>query len=373
MPEARTATRRRTLRGRLALLTTVCAVSSVLVFAGVAYLSVIGLELREKDAESPSEIESEARGQMEVALLVGAPLALALAVAGSLLLTRRALRPLEDVVHAAGGMTTRDLSERLSADGADEELRALADALNGLFARLEAGFGALGRFAAEASHELRTPLAVIGTELEVALQRPRASAEWEATASDALDEVRRLTRLVEALLEMARADGAPPATAVVDLGELVERVTSGLASAAQTAGVTLSAGLAADARVDGDADALASALRNLVDNAVRYTPRGGRVDVTLSMRGSSVVIDVDDTGPGVDAAGRDAIFSPFARGDAAPGKDERGAGAGRGVGLGLTIARRIFELHGGRITVGASPAAGARFTVELPGSSAASR
>jgi signal transduction histidine kinase len=365
-PEPR---RGRTLRGRLALYATAATVLSLVVFTGVAYLTVIGLELREGDAESLTEIEREARSQMLVALCVGGPIAFGLAVAGSLWLTRRALRPLAEVVDTATRMTARDLSQRLPEGRADDELAALVGALNGLFARLEAGFGALGRFAAEASHELRTPLAAIAAELEVALARPRSSAEWEAAARDALDEVRRLTRLVEALLDMARAEGTALPATPVDLHGVVDRVVSGLASGAERAGVALAATFDAGVRVDGNAEVLASAVANLVDNALRYTPRGGRVDVTLLRRGPSVLVHVDDTGPGIDVQESDAIFGPFSRGAAAPIGDHRRAGAGRGVGLGLTIARRIFEHHGGRITVGASPVSGARFTVELPASS----
>ncbi|MBA2542340.1 MAG: hypothetical protein H0V17_22045 [Deltaproteobacteria bacterium] len=238
----------------------------------------------------------------------------------------------------------------------DGELRDLVLALNELFVRLDDGFGALGRFAADASHELRTPLAVIATELEVSLRHPRSAAEWEKVARNGLEELQRLSAVVEGLLSLARAGAdAPASRARVRLVECVDAVVAQLTESAEKVGVSLS-GPAKDSedRVDGNAVMLEAAIRNLAENAVRATPRGGQVELGLELRGSELVVTVDDDGPGL-GADPESLFVPFHRG-----------ARGNGAGLGLAIARRVATAHGGRLEPTSSPLGGARFELALP-------
>ncbi len=196
----------RKLAGWVAFSTTV----SLLVYAAVAYVVIILEEEAEPAAvrAAPDEILREARTQVGKSMLIAAPLGLLLAVSGSAIAVRRAIRPLDLVIQAAASITARELQERLPLPQSRDEVRAVVLAMNELLERLETGFKALDRFAADASHELRTPLTVLSTELEVMLQRPRSTPEWEASARICLDEARRLSLLVAALLDMARTDRA---------------------------------------------------------------------------------------------------------------------------------------------------------------------
>jgi two-component system OmpR family sensor kinase len=239
---------------------------------------------------------------------------------------------------------------------ADDELRDAVLAVNALLSRLEGGFARQRRFTADVSHELRTPLAVVASELEVGLRRPRTVAEWEQTATTALDEIRRLARLVEALLELGRAE-ASPAPDVVPLSSILDGVVARCERAAAQAAVELRvASPSSDIAVVGSVDQLVSAIGNVVLNGVRATPRGTRVDLRCGVHGECVVLDVDDQGPGVSKEDRERIFAPFVRGKVA---------GGEGFGLGLAIARRLVEHAGGTLAAGSAPSGGARFTFML--------
>jgi two-component system, OmpR family, sensor kinase len=243
-------------------------------------------------------------------------------------------------------------------------VRDVVMAFNGLLERLERGFAALDRFAVDASHELRTPLAVVGAELEVMLRSERSTADWEASARTCLEEVRHLTRLVHALLEMARTERTQaPATGAVDLHVLIENVIGASRERALARNVYLGTApgdSASAALVPGDRAALQSALSGLIDNALQYTPAGGEVLVWwLVDSPRQVTVHVDDSGPGVNADDEARIFEPFTRGAA-------GSESSPGFGLGLAIARRICERSGGTISVARSPRGGARFSLTFP-------
>jgi two-component system heavy metal sensor histidine kinase CusS len=354
----------RGLGRKLALWIALSTSVSLAVFAAVAIGVAVLQEQAEPEPDAPEVIEREARAEVGEAMLVAAPIAIVLAVAGAVIATRSALRPLDRVIETAARISARELNERLPLPAAEGEVRDLVLALNGLLGRLESGFTALDRFAAEASHELRTPLTVIATEVEVMLQNPRSSPDWEASARLCLDEVRHLAELVSALLGMARAERAvASATPGVGLGVLVERVRFAAAPQARARGVRLHVNLdtGAERAVSVDGDALISALGNVVDNAVRYTPRGGEVRIwsASSQSDDAVLVHVDDNGPGIEADERERIFEPFARSAA-------GKAAMIGFGLGLTITRRICEHTKTQLEVGRSPSGGARFSFAIP-------
>ncbi|MCE9576617.1 MAG: HAMP domain-containing protein [Deltaproteobacteria bacterium] len=354
---------RRSLRRRLAAWMVLSTLASLAVFAIAAYAMVV-IEERDEEAEiadraapeSDDEIAADARDEMLLAMAIAAPLALAISVGGALVLARKALAPIDEVIAAAGAMTAAELDQRLPVPARDDELAALTGALNGLFARLEQGFAALGRYATEASHELRTPLAVMATELEVALRRPRTPEAWVATATTTLAELRRLTEVVEALLALARPSDAT-ARARFSLDACVEDACASAAAQASAAGVTLTIAATAAIEIEGVEAMVAIAIGNLLGNAIRYTPAGGAVTVAIAREGAAAAITIDDTGPGVAPAERARIFEPFGRGAAGAGRD--------GTGLGLAIARRIARQHGGELTVDDAPGGGARFALRL--------
>jgi two-component system OmpR family sensor kinase len=343
--------------------------ASLAVFAVVAYAAVVIEERDEVDEpaavaaavapESDDEIAVDALDEMLIAMAIAAPIALALSVGGALILARRALAPIDEVIEAAGAMSVAELDRRLPVPARDDELAELSRALNGLFVRLADGFAALGRYATDASHELRTPLAVMVAELEVALRRPRTPEEWTATATTTLAELRRLTTAVEALLSLSRPPGDAP-RGRFDLAACVEEACATAAATAAAAAVTITCPPGPPIAIDGSEAMIAIAVGNLLANALRYTPAGGAITVTIARAAGAATITVDDTGPGVAVAERARIFEPFARGTAVARPD-----APAGTGLGLAIARRIADQHGGTLIVADAPGGGARFALTV--------
>lgn len=359
----------RSLGRRIAVLTMASTALSLLLFAGIAYALIIADERSEAVSGIALSPEDEAQSQVLLAMLVASPVGLLAAVVGALWITRRELAPVDDIIRAATEMTTRDLHKRLPLPHAVTELRTLALALNGLLERLEHGFQSLDRFAADVSHELRTPLAVVMSQLEVALRRARTSEEWAATASTSLDELRQMTRLVQSLLALARANTAAlPVPVPLSVRDVAEHAVSTVRQLAATKDIqlTLSPQAGRNTRdVAADADTLCSAVATVLANAISYTPVAGQVRLSIEYVGHDrIALHVDDSGPGVRDDERERIFEPFARGSAAQAADASPNGGG--LGLGLSIARRIIEHHGGTLCVSTTPAAGARFTLELP-------
>ncbi len=359
----------RSLHRSLAVWMMASTIFTLAAFAGALYVA-FRLEEAGKPSEAideTKELSEQGSEQMMVAMLIAAPLALAVAVGGAIILSRRALAPLEAVIRGARNITASKLSERLALPRRRDELYVLIEEFNRLFARLEQGFAALSRYAADASHELRTPLAVVAAELDVSLLRPRTAEEWERAAQKSLQEIRQLARLVDSLLELARAEGPLERSVQFDIREPVDQLLARVADQASANGLILSYAEGGDQPiyVDGDPDALAIAIRNLVDNALRYTPRGGRVRIHLTNEHRQVRLSVEDSGPGVPIKEREAIFTPLARG-ASKGLDRNP----EGYGLGLAIARRIVERHGGSLSVEDAEGGGAKFLIQVPVASA---
>jgi len=294
-------------------------------------------------------------------LLVLVPLAVVLAASGGALMARAALRPVDQMSAAARRITAEALGQRVRVQGTGDELDRLAETLNGMLARLETAFAEIRRFLADAAHELRTPLTALKGGLEVALRAPRSPEEYRRVLAGSLEEVERLVRLAEDLLALSRAAAAPEARRdAVDLEPLALDVLDVGARLSAGTGVAVRLKEATPAVVRGAADALRRAALNLVENAVKYTPRGGTVEISVVREGEAVLLVVEDTGPGVPAQDAERIFEPFARLDAARGGDVGG------VGLGLAIARSIVIAHGGTITVERGAGGGARFVIRLP-------
>ena len=303
----------------------------------------------------------EALNQYLRTLLALIPLGLGLATAGGALVARRALSPVGAMSRTARRITAEDLSERIPARGAGDELDHLADTLNAMLVRLEAAFVQVRRFAADAAHELRTPLTALRGELEVGLRADRSPDEYRRVLQSVLESVERLVRLAEDLLALSRASsGGLVRSGPVDLEALVLGALDAGARLAQGRGVTVRLGAVEPARMMGDAVALERALLNLVDNAVRYTPSGGKVEIAAVPADGWVEISVQDSGPGIALADAERVFDPFVRLEDARAKQAEGAG------LGLAIARSIVAAHGGALTLESTPGAGSRFTIRLP-------
>jgi signal transduction histidine kinase len=338
---------------------------TVLVFASVVYL-LVRAETNESARQGGGEDAGE---QVLIAMLLAGPICLVLSVAGVRILSRRSLAPIETVIREASTMTAEDLHQRLAVPPQDDELRDLVVALNALLERLDRGFTALGSYAASASHELRTPVAVITSELEIALRRPRPAEAWEHIARTSLAEMQRLASLIEALLELARAgSSANLSNGRFELREQLDQTLASLDASLQAAHVHLVAPDQGDeVWLRGDPGLLMNSVRELVRNAARHSPTGSTVRVRVeSHPAGRVAIHVDDDGPGVAPSERSAIFAPFARGRAGRAGNDAAAATLPGVGLGLAIAKRSVEAWGGTITIDDSPEGGARFTILLP-------
>jgi heavy metal sensor kinase len=294
-------------------------------------------------------------------LLVLVPLGAVLSAVGGWVLARRALRPVDRMSQSALRISAEDLSRRLERRGAQDEIDRLADTLNAMLARLEAAFGEMQRFTADAAHELRTPLTALRGGIEIALRAERSPDEYRRVLTSSIEEVDQLIRLAEDLLLLSRSTiGLNTTRQPVDLEPIcLEALELGV-RLAKGKGVTVSMGATAPVMVQGDAGALRRALLNLVDNAVKYTPAGGSVVISLAGTPAGAALAVEDTGIGIDPADAKRIFEPFVRLDAGRSRDTGGSG------LGLAIARSIVAAHGGTLEVASRPGGGSRFTIRLP-------
>jgi heavy metal sensor kinase len=265
------------------------------------------------------------------------------------------------MTRTARRITAVDLSRRITRRGTQDELDRLAETLNEMLARLEEAFTQTRRFAADAAHELRTPLTALKGGIEVALRAARTDAEYRAVLASSLEDVERLIRVAEDLLLLSRSPaGSDLPRAPVELEPLLLEAAEVGARMAQGIGVTVRVDDLAPVTVTGDGLALRRALRNLVENAVKYTPAGGKVELSLVREDGRAALSVQDTGIGIAPADAERIFEPFVRLDAARSRDTGGTG------LGLAITRSIVTAHGGTLTVDSRPGAGSRFTIRLP-------
>ncbi len=308
------------------------------------------------------------------ALLLVIPIILALCVAGGYWMARWALVPVNEVTDALARIGPRDLRQRLPLPSVEDEAGRLIAAINQLLERLELASAAQQRFVSEAAHELRTPLAILRSGLEVTLQRPRGPEESRAALEQAMAEVERLCVIAEDLLALARLDAEPAMERTpVDLCEIAAEASAmaqTLAEAkhqefaqklAQDSAHDLSHGLATEARkrivVHGSASDLRRVVLNLLDNAVKFTPQRGKIELDVATNGSTALILVRDSGPGIDPRDIAHIFDPFYRSRSANGT---------GSGLGLALSREIVRRHGGVIQAGNRAAGGCEIVVRLP-------
>jgi two-component system, OmpR family, sensor kinase len=290
------------------------------------------------------------------------PLAVLLAGSGGWLLARRALRPVDQMTEAARRISAEHLDERVHTTGTGDELDRLAATLNDMLARLDVTFRQIRQFSADASHELQTPLTILQGELEVALRAPRTPDEYRRVLTSALEESKRIARLVEGLLLLSRADAGVLRMdhQAVDLARLVAEVCEHSQVLAKARGVTLDLGPLTPVTMQGDPQHLRRLLVNLVDNGLKYTLAGGRVTLALHQEGMWAVLRVADTGIGLAPEEQKRIFQRFYRAPTAMSREAEGSG------LGLCIARSIVEAHGGAIQVESAAGHGSIFTVRLP-------
>jgi heavy metal sensor kinase len=297
------------------------------------------------------------------------PIALLLASAGGYFLARKSLAPVAAMATQASAMGAANLQARLVVANQRDELGQLALSFNQLLDRLEQSFERQRRFISDASHELRTPVAILRGETEVTLSRvDRSPEEYRETLEILKDESRRLAHIVEDLFTLTRADAGeyPLTMGDIYLDELATDVLRRARSLALAKNITLKSEIAPELPLRADEALLRRMLLNLLDNAIKYTPKGGTVSLDCQRHGEEYIISVVDTGEGIPVALQQRVFERFFRVDKARSRQDGELG---GAGLGLSISRWIAEAHHGRLVLTNSDATGSAFTVVLPVSS----
>jgi two-component system OmpR family sensor kinase len=292
-----------------------------------------------------------------MALRTIVPLLAVLPVLGLLiwLIIARGLKPLERVAVAVARRSPTQL-EPLAESGLPSEVQPLVRALNGLLLRLGQTLAAQRTFIADAAHELRTPLTAVHLQAQLA-ERATTDSDRRKALADLKSGLERATRLSEQLLTLARAEpgveAAERPASVIDLLALAREVIAELALLAAQKSIDLGLSEGRQAIVRGDAEALRALLSNLIDNAVRYTPARGRVDVAVEAQGERATLSVRDNGPGIAPPERERVFDRFYRGQPAAAPGDAGPRTGlRGSGLGLAIVKSIADRHGAAIELG---------------------
>jgi two-component system OmpR family sensor kinase len=315
---------------------------------------------------TPALVSSFEPRELIRSMVVILPIVLLASVGVGYLLADRSLRPIQDMMDELEAISDgRGLHRRLMVPRSGDELARLALKVNGMLARLEQSFSGLRRFTADASHELKTPLMVVRAGVERALTNPSAPADSIEQLDETLNQINRMSELVETLLILARADEgrAPLALQEVDLRDLVGEAVETAGILGEGAGIAVTSTLPEKPvllAVDGAR--MRQLLLNLVTNAIKYNDAGGSVALDLVDQGTAVVITVRDTGIGIAAGDLPHVFDRFWRADLVRSR----AAEHSGFGLGLAISRWIVEAHGGKISVQSRPGRGTGFTVTLP-------
>lgn len=296
-------------------------------------------------------------------LVIALPAVLLISTIGGWFLAKYSLQPIEDITRLAQDITAHNLSQRLVVPSVDDEISRLSETLNDMISRLEASFKQVSQFTGDASHELRTPLAIMMGELEIALRSERNPEEYQQIISSALDEVIRLSKVVEDLLELSRAESGQVEMTIgrVNVSNLLQDISEDAMILAEMKNIIVHFDSEQDIKIFGDKGRLHQAFLNIIDNAIKYTPDGGEIFIDIHKEGNEAEISVQDSGVGIAKDDILHIFDRFYRADKARSSMEV-----RGHGLGLSIVRWIIDAHLGTINVTSDVGKGTTFTVRLP-------
>jgi heavy metal sensor kinase len=323
--------------------------------SGRRYLVQVGASL--------DPVDAALRRFLDVLLWSALP-SLLVAVVAVWWTVRTAVAPLGALARETRRITIGTLDRRLPTRGTADELDEVAAAFNDTLSRLETAVAEMRQFSSALAHEVRTPLAALRGEIELSLMHPAGNPDKRASAWSQIEEIDKLTRLVNQLLTLARAESGeiPLNRQHVDLGALAVSVTEQLEPVACAQHLSLGCVVHNAVKVPGDAGWLERLLLNLLDNALKYTPHGGAIDVSVDGVGGYGRVDVRDTGIGISHDVLPKVFERFYRAD--PSRSS----AVEGAGLGLSLAKWIIDRHDGRIEVESTPGRGSTFTVWLPAS-----
>ncbi len=305
-------------------------------------------------------IDRDFRGYIWMFATLG-PVAILAALVAGYLVAGHLLSPIKKIIAKAKSISADRLDERLPIVHAFDELGELSQTLNAAFDRLERTVETMRRFTSDAAHELRSPVAALRTEAEIALRKPRSNEEYKAVVETTLAETIRLGELVDQLLTLSRHDAGVEErlTDEVPVGALLLDVVSRFQAVAKAKGVNIVATSIQECLVNGHDVQLSQLFFNLIDNAVKFTPAGGRVEVSMGLAMKEALISVRDTGIGIESEKLPKVFERFFRADNA--REHH-----RGTGLGLSICKSIVDVHGGTIKVVSQEGQGTTFFVKLP-------
>lgn len=326
--------------------------SVITVKPGETYLLQVGTSL--------AAIDGALRRFLQL-LLWGVPLCLLVAAIAGRWMATVALAPLSRFAASARTIDVTNLRQRLPERGVGDELDEVARAFNETLARVEAAVGEMRQFSTALAHELRTPITALRGEIELAAMKADAGDTYRRVAASQLEELDKLKRLIDQLLTLARAESGqiPLSHYPVDLAAVVRSVVEQIEAVAQAQGLTLKCEAPGVVMIDGDEEWLERLLLNLLDNAFKFTPRGGRVDVRLSTDETDALLEVRDTGIGMAADVRPHVFERFYRADPARSPTARGAG------LGLSLVKWIVDRHKASIQLDSQPDRGSIFTIRI--------
>jgi len=349
-----------TIRARLNLWYAAVLGATLVVMGGLTYHEFVV----EKRHPSPAERDDAERDVEELIYILSVTIlpAVALGLAGGWLLARQAFAPVAALTQAAEKIHERNLGDQIPRTGNGDELDRLTEVFNAMTTRLAGSFQRIREFTLHASHELKTPLTIMHGELETAMQEanlPLSQREWYANQ---LDEVQRLSRIVDGLTLLARADAGlvPLEFEDVPLDELVHESFADAQILAQVDQIELKLAACDSARVRGDRHRLRQLFLNLVDNSVKYNKPSGRITMELLRLGATAEFVITNTGPGISPEILPRVFERFFRGDPAHNS------ALGGCGLGLSIAQWIVFAHHGEIRIDSEPSQQTTVTVRLP-------
>ena len=321
--------------------------------SGKTYMLQVGMSLQSKQVALDRFI------RLTVWLI---PFGLIVAGTSGWFMARRVLKPVQNIARAAKLIEVSHLNQRIPLLGSGDEFDQLALTFNETFARLEHAVGEMKQFTGSIAHELRTPLTALRGEAEIALLHGQSPEDFRRVLTSQLEEFQKLTRLIDQLLTLARAEAGEfhLERLQVSMDPLLKYIVETLTLLADEKGVALVLESSPGIVVRGDKEWLERALLNLLDNAIKYTPAGGRVTVRTAQEQSGIQIEIVDTGTGIPPEALPHIFERFYRAD--PARDK----SVEGVGLGLSLVKWIVEEHGGTIEAASIPGDGARFTIVLP-------
>ena len=332
-------------------------------------LRILNGQLRVADKDYDVQIAApmddfyDAVNRFRLVLLFSVPVLVLVASAGGYWLSRKAVAPVGEIARAAQSISEHELSKRLPILKTGDELQSLSETLNEMFARLERAFKRVTQFTADASHELRTPIALMRTRTEVALRKQRSEADYRETLLRIHQELERTSALIENLMTLARADSGSESLLVAptNLSELLMEISETARLLAEGKSIQYDQRLPETPLcVSGNAPSLRRLFLILIDNAVKYTPYGGRISVVLDASDGAAVTQIRDTGVGISAEDLPHIFERFYRADESRSRESGGTG------LGLSIAKWIAEAHQGKISVVSKVGEGSVFGVQIP-------